>query len=88
MLFVETVAVYCGNHTEHTDTLCGQNAEFLYAKLSCTCNERSLSGIIPTLYLTAHAQSDSDSTQNARHEFLEIKTPGVISHAPLTALKS
>jgi hypothetical protein len=24
----ETVAVYCENHTEHTDTLCGQNAEF------------------------------------------------------------
>jgi hypothetical protein len=26
MLFRETVAVYCENHTEHTDTLCGQNA--------------------------------------------------------------
>jgi translation initiation factor IF-1 len=28
MLFWETVAVYCENHTEHTDTLCGQNAGF------------------------------------------------------------
>jgi hypothetical protein len=28
ILFGETVAVYCENHTEHTDTLCGQNAEF------------------------------------------------------------
>jgi hypothetical protein len=28
MLFGETVAVYCEKHTEHTDTLCGQNAEF------------------------------------------------------------
>jgi hypothetical protein len=27
MLFRETVAVYCENRTEHTDTLCGQNAE-------------------------------------------------------------
>jgi hypothetical protein len=27
MLFRETVAVYCENHTEHTDTLCAQNAE-------------------------------------------------------------
>jgi hypothetical protein len=26
MLFRETVAVYCENHTEHVDTLCGQNA--------------------------------------------------------------
>jgi hypothetical protein len=29
MLFGETVAVYWENHTEHTDTLCGQNAEFV-----------------------------------------------------------
>jgi hypothetical protein len=28
MLFGETVAVYCENHTEHTDILCGQNVEF------------------------------------------------------------
>jgi hypothetical protein len=32
MLFGETVAVYCENHTEHTDTLCGQNAEFWCVK--------------------------------------------------------
>jgi hypothetical protein len=32
MLFRETVAVYCENHTQQTDTLCGQNAEFLYVK--------------------------------------------------------
>jgi hypothetical protein len=30
MLFRERVAVYCENHTEHTDTLCGQNAEYIY----------------------------------------------------------
>jgi hypothetical protein len=29
MLFGETVAVYCENHKEHTDRLCGQNAEFV-----------------------------------------------------------
>jgi hypothetical protein len=28
MLFRETVAVCCENHTEHTNKLCGQNAEF------------------------------------------------------------
>jgi hypothetical protein len=32
MLFGETVAVYCENRTEHTDTLCGQNAEFWYVE--------------------------------------------------------
>jgi hypothetical protein len=29
MLFRETVAVYCEKHTEHTDTLCGQNAVYI-----------------------------------------------------------
>jgi hypothetical protein len=28
ILFRETVAVYCENRTEHTNTLCGQNAKF------------------------------------------------------------
>jgi hypothetical protein len=32
MLFRETVAVYCENHTEHTVMLCGQNVEFWYVK--------------------------------------------------------
>jgi hypothetical protein len=27
MLFRETVAVYCENHTEHTNTLCGQKTQ-------------------------------------------------------------
>jgi hypothetical protein len=38
MLFRETVAVYCENHTEHTHTLCGQNAGFWYVK---TCGTYS-----------------------------------------------
>jgi hypothetical protein len=29
MVFRETVAVYCENHMEHTDTLCGQNAVYI-----------------------------------------------------------
>jgi hypothetical protein len=32
MLFEKTVAVYCENHTKHTNTLCGQNVEFQYFK--------------------------------------------------------
>jgi hypothetical protein len=32
MLFSETVAVYCKNYMKHTNTLCGQNAEFYYLK--------------------------------------------------------
>jgi hypothetical protein len=36
MLFGEIVAVYCENHKEHTNTLCGQNAEFWYVKAGGT----------------------------------------------------
>jgi hypothetical protein len=32
MLFRETIDIYCENHTEHTNTLRGQNAEFEYVK--------------------------------------------------------
>jgi hypothetical protein len=32
MLFRKTVAVYCENQREHTNTLCGNTAEFLMLK--------------------------------------------------------
>jgi hypothetical protein len=41
MMFRETVAVYCENHTQHTNTLCGQNAEYRYFKIYDTCNNNS-----------------------------------------------
>ena len=34
MLFRETIALYCNNHTEHTDPPCGQNTE----RVSCTAS--------------------------------------------------
>jgi hypothetical protein len=40
MLFRETVAVICENHTEHTDTLCGQNAVFQHAKAGGKCSNQ------------------------------------------------
>jgi hypothetical protein len=36
MLFRETFAVYCEKHTEHTNNLCGQNAEFWCVKAGGT----------------------------------------------------
>jgi hypothetical protein len=36
MLFRETVAVYCENRTEHTNTLRGQNAEYVKASSTYT----------------------------------------------------
>jgi hypothetical protein len=44
MLFRETVAVYCENHMEHTDTLCGQNADFLIVKAVGIHNYHCASG--------------------------------------------
>jgi hypothetical protein len=42
----ETVAVYCENHTEHTDTVCGQDAEFWYVKTGgAYSNHRVLKGL-------------------------------------------
>jgi hypothetical protein len=34
MLLGKTVALYCEDHMEHTDTLCGQNAEITDIKIS------------------------------------------------------
>jgi hypothetical protein len=38
MLFRETVAVYCENHTEHTNTIFGENPELWYVKAGGTYN--------------------------------------------------
>jgi hypothetical protein len=49
MLFGGTVAVYCENHTEHTDTLFGQNAEFYYVKAGgIYSNHWTLKGYLST----------------------------------------
>jgi hypothetical protein len=32
ILFRETIAVYCKNHTKHTNTFSGQNAEFQFVE--------------------------------------------------------
>jgi hypothetical protein len=39
MLFRETVAVYCENHTEHINTLRGNNVEFWYVKAGGTYSD-------------------------------------------------
>jgi hypothetical protein len=36
MLFRETIAVYCENHTKHANTLYGQNVEIYYIKFGGT----------------------------------------------------
>jgi hypothetical protein len=39
MVFGERVIVYCENHTEHTDALCGQNVEFWCVKAGGTYSD-------------------------------------------------
>jgi hypothetical protein len=46
MLFRETVAVYCENHTEHINTLCGRNVQLWYVKEGSTYgNHRALKSL-------------------------------------------
>jgi hypothetical protein len=54
MLFRETVAVYCENHAEHTDTHCGQNEEILYMKRSHSSRSPSLYQLSYPDYLYIH----------------------------------
>jgi hypothetical protein len=51
MLFRETVAVYCENHTEHTDILCGQSEESLNGKTGGIHNNHSVVSGLSTLNL-------------------------------------
>jgi hypothetical protein len=60
-MFKKTVAVYSENHTEHTDTLCGQNAEF--------CNIYKLS-----TYLTGHTLRLRYKTQPVNAVYCENHT--------------
>jgi hypothetical protein len=57
MLFRETVAVYCENHTEHTNTLCGQTKQILLLKWALYILATEVSWIIYTAtlnYITSH----------------------------------
>ena len=39
MLYMEIIAVFSQIHTKHTNTLCGQNVEFLNVKLDGTYSD-------------------------------------------------
>jgi hypothetical protein len=86
MLFGETVAVYCENHTEHTDTLCGQNA--IYTNPVRTSQEtHSVSTTKPNRLMlfqetvAVYCENHTDHTdtlcgQNAEH----VKAGGIYSN--------
>lgn len=44
MLLVEVTAVYCKKHMKHKNILCGQNAEFKYAKIGAYSNHCTWKG--------------------------------------------
>jgi hypothetical protein len=44
MLFGEKFAVYCENHKEHTDKMCGQNAEYVPRRKHITSPLQSPTG--------------------------------------------
>jgi cysteine sulfinate desulfinase/cysteine desulfurase-like protein len=67
MLFGETVAVYCENHTEHTDTLCGQNAEFWYVNAGGTNSDNwAVKG-----YITFRSQN----TRSISDRIVQVRIP-------------
>jgi hypothetical protein len=56
MLFGETVAVYCENHTQHINTLCGQNAEFWYVKAGVAYRYYYFKALMLSLFLLIRRQ--------------------------------
>jgi hypothetical protein len=51
MLFREIIAVYCENHTEHTNTLCGLNGQFFDVEVGCTYSKHFALMILITAVL-------------------------------------
>jgi hypothetical protein len=47
MLFREKTAVYCEDHTKHTNTLCGLNAEYVKAAGTYTNHQALRSYTLP-----------------------------------------
>jgi translation initiation factor IF-1 len=90
MLFGETVAVYCENHTEHTDTLCGQNVEYWYVSSVRTSQETHcvsatkpnrlmLFGETAAVYCENHMEH-TNTLCGHNAEFLCVKTGGTYSN--------
>jgi hypothetical protein len=52
MLFREIIAVYCENHTEHVNTLCGQNvkANGVCSYHSAINNQTLIHNVVSTLH--------------------------------------
>jgi hypothetical protein len=90
MLVRETVAVYCENHTEHINTLCGQNAETLYIRIQSVLHRKHVTSPLqrPTVYLLGeiiavyfenHTKyKNTLSWQNA--ECVKVKVGGTYSY--------
>jgi riboflavin biosynthesis pyrimidine reductase len=52
MLFSDTIAVYCENHTKHTDSLREQNAELQYLKVDALRSQLSVALVSKRTILT------------------------------------
>jgi hypothetical protein len=78
MLFREIVAAYCENHTEHINTLCGQNAEFYrtgtHPVFIATTNRLMLFREIISVYCENHTErTNTPRGQNAEFIFVTLK---------------
>jgi hypothetical protein len=73
MLFMETIPVYCENHTRHTNALCRQNAEFQCAEAggAYTVVTTRIKRVKHEPYVAKGEGEDNDPSPTTirRHEF-------------------
>jgi hypothetical protein len=74
MLFGESVAVYCENHSEHRDTLCGQNVEFVTHSKLISSTPRSPNGMLFGEKFTVHCENHMEYTDTLCGQNLDFLT--------------
>jgi hypothetical protein len=79
MLFRETVAVYCDNHTEHTNTLYGQNAEFSPYLTGNTLRLCYKAQLVNTVYCENHTE-DTNALYGLNAEVFHVIMGGTYNN--------
>jgi hypothetical protein len=90
MLFRERVAVYCENHMEHTNTLCGQNAKFYELRWVVHLSSKGVKifcrlRLITTIFHNSLASKRRGSVRN-KHVKLQKCSSSPLSLPPLAGI--
>jgi translation initiation factor IF-1 len=77
MLFRETVAVYCENHTEHTNTLCGQKTQSVPHRKHCLrYKAQQVNAVMETVAVYCENHTEHTNTLCAEYSGLVCKVGG------------